>query len=178
MQDAVDDLAHNGQPIQLTFLNKKTGVTYLAGRYVQNRVVWFIFLTTESKFVMHQVRWSCVRWFDRGEELVSNKHLLNVRIIHKEPSESAQEFEPDFYVSPLYTPLYLMIFHWYPSTGNIPTKSIKVFDVCYSAKICRLILFTHYFALSENGMVLLVQHVSNMRKNFRGERLAIVPSLF
>ena len=144
---------------------------------MENRVVWFIFHSeTILRLRLHEVFAPCSPWSALSEDWVSHRHLVNLMIIHEDKAEPAQKFQLDFFVPHPCIPLYLLIFHWYPPPRSIPSNLIETFDVCDGLEICRLIPLPDYGVRMLGGVHEMLEHVSHLRKDFRGDRLLILPS--
>ena len=131
MKEAVNYFQFKGHPTQLSFpYNNFTAPTHFAaGRFIENKIMWFLFLSAEPNIVLHDLLSTCTFPSNRLHEPVSIKHLFNLLIVQTDDSPLQNDFRLDPYVSALQTPLFLMICHLHHATGMIPASSIKIYDV-------------------------------------------------
>ena len=178
MEEALECTHLNLKPVQLavpTNNNISARTHFSTGRHIENCIVWFIFLSAESKIRLQDVLRSrtLLPTSLQYRQPVSIKHHINLIVVHTQPRPTPNDFPLDFYVSPFLTPLFLVITHVY-SSGDIPPSRVHIFDVCYIIKACRLIPLPNYMDLFKRmGIKEILKLADNLRKDFRGDRLVI-----
>ena len=60
----------------------------------------------------------------------------------------------------------------------MPPELIQAFDVCYNDdQVCRMVNLSNYYSLAPDGVTGVVQHINKATKDFRGDRILIVPNI-